>query len=217
MAEADLRAPLFVSPAELKALRDNSLAVTALKQQFTAANSQLDYQRGAGWLPELKAGVNAEREDGEWAFGPGVELELPLFDQGQGEVGVAQANLLRLRAQFDAAAVRVHSFSAAAQERRSQARAQVAYLRGTLLPLHERLVAEAQLQYNAMSIGAFELLSAKHEHLRVLQQGVDAELAYWLAEAEWKLLLAGGVPSSENALSGATAAREVAPMSAGGH
>lgn len=197
LSEPDLNEPSLVSDATLAALRDNNLALLALEEQLRGATGELDYQLTKGWLPELKAGVSAEREANEWAAGPGIELELPLFDQGQGKVSASKARLLQLKARVESAATHLHNVSAAVQTRRADARARLEYTRRTLVPLHERLVHEAQLQYNAMSIGAIELFSAKQAELFVKLQRVDMELEYWLVENDWQLLRLGALPPTE--------------------
>ncbi len=59
-------------------------------------------------MPELKAGVSAERDE-EWAVGPAVELEVPLFYQGQGEVGAAKAEMRREQELYADAAVGIRA------------------------------------------------------------------------------------------------------------
>src|SRR5688572_32331791 len=51
---------------------------------FRSADQRAGVARAQGFLPELKAGVSAERAE-EWSVGPAVEIEVPLFYQGQGD------------------------------------------------------------------------------------------------------------------------------------
>jgi cobalt-zinc-cadmium efflux system outer membrane protein len=76
--------------AEQKALARN-LQIEAAKQHEAAAE---EAQSGAwvrGVLPRLGVGVGAEREDDNWSVGPMLELEVPLFYQGQAERAAAAA------------------------------------------------------------------------------------------------------------------------------
>ena len=58
------------------------------------------------------------------------------------------------------------------------------YYRDILLPLHERIVNEAQLQYNAMQLGPFQLLRAREQQIETAVAYIEALRDYWLARAD---------------------------------
>jgi cobalt-zinc-cadmium efflux system outer membrane protein len=70
------------------------------------------------------------------------------------------------------------------------------YYRDILLPLRERIVNEAQLQYNAMQIGVFQLLREREQQIETGVAYVDALREYWLARADLEQISSGRLPSS---------------------
>lgn len=183
-----------VANLERRALA-NSLDLHAIKYRFDAAARRANLSRWRGVLPELRAGVSAERQE-EWAVGPVVELELPLFYQGQGEVDAATAEMRRQKSLFDALALQVQSSARTTTARLMAARSSATRYRDTLLPLRARILDTAQAEYNAMSIGVFQLLEAKRAQIQAGSGWVDALRDYWLSRAHAEQLLAGRLPSA---------------------
>ena len=146
-------------------------------------------------IPESSLGAGAEREEGEWKVGPTIEFPIPLFDQGQGRLGRAAAELRRAEQEYYALGVRVRSTARLVQERLQGAEDRARYYRDILLPLRERIVHETQLQYNAMQLGVFELLRAREQQIQAAIAYVDTLLDYWLARTDLEQLLSGRLPS----------------------
>jgi cobalt-zinc-cadmium efflux system outer membrane protein len=65
------------------------------------------------------------------------------------------------------------------------------YYRDILLPLHERIVHETQLHYNAMQLGPIQLLRAREQQIETGAAYVEALRDYWLARTELAQLLSG--------------------------
>jgi len=172
-----------------------SLDIAAAKQRLRAAAAHADVANVSGWLPELKAGVSAERS-GDWGVGPAVQLELPLFYQGQGEVGVARARMKREQHLYADAAVQVRSAARAVQSRLDAARRGVVHAHDVVLPLRERVVQQTQLEYNGMLVGIFQLLEAKRQELAAAEQYLTLRRDYWLSRLAAEQLLAGRRPHS---------------------
>jgi cobalt-zinc-cadmium efflux system outer membrane protein len=126
-----------------------------------------------------------------------------VFDQGQARVGRAAAELRRAQQQYYALAVQIRSRARAVQDRMEGARDRALYFRDILLPLRERIVNEAQLQYNAMQIGPFQLLNAREQQIETAASYVEALREYWLARADMDLLLAGTLPMGARPSGGA--------------
>jgi cobalt-zinc-cadmium efflux system outer membrane protein len=158
-------------------------------------------------LPELHSGPKGERNEGSWDVGPTLEFPVPLFDQGQARIGRAVAELRRAQQEYYALAVRIRSTARAVQDRMEGAGDRALYYRDILLPLHERIVNEAQLQYNAMQLGPLQLLNAREQQIETAAAYVEALREYWLARTETEQILVGRLPASVAPRTNATRAQ----------
>jgi cobalt-zinc-cadmium efflux system outer membrane protein len=196
--------PVSMKDIERRAL-EQSLDLANARQRIAATGEQLGLTRWTTLLPELSAGPQAERNDGEWEIGPRLEFPIPLFDQGQARVGRGVAELRRARQEYYGAAVRIRATARAIRDRVDGARDRALYYRDILLPLHERIVNEAQLQYNAMQVGPFQLLRAREQQIETAVAYIEALRAYWLARGDVEQILSGRLPGAPTAPSrGAT-------------
>jgi outer membrane protein, heavy metal efflux system len=186
--------PLAVDGLERHALRQ-SLDLASARQRLVAGGEQVGVSRATRLIPESSLGAGAEREEGEWEIGPTIEVPIPLFDQGQGRLGRAVAELRRAQQDYYALGVRVRSTARLVRERLQGAEDRARYSRDILLPLRERIVHETQLQYNAMQLGVFELLRTKEQQIEAAVAYVDVLLDYWLARTDLEQLLSGRLPS----------------------
>jgi cobalt-zinc-cadmium efflux system outer membrane protein len=189
---------------------ESSLELAAARQRVEAAGRTLGLNRSLALLPELEAGAAAEREpDGEWSVGPAVSLPIPLFDQGQAKNAAAAAELRAARRRYVAAAVEVRSAARSARNRLVAARDRAVYVKQVLLPLRQEITRQSQLQYNAMLIGAFQLLQAKRDEVEAGVAYVDALREYWIARSDLQQVQSGrtsGLGRAGAATTGATAA-----------
>jgi cobalt-zinc-cadmium efflux system outer membrane protein len=143
-------------------------------------------------LPEVRAGAIAEKEQDEsWGFGPGFELELPLFYQGGGEVARARSEMRRQRNTYASVARQIRAAVQEVGARLETARSSVAFYREVQLPLREQIVSETQLQFNAMNAGVFQLLQAKRDQVEAGRAYVETLRDFWIARCEADQLLAG--------------------------
>ncbi len=117
------------------------------------------------------------------------------FNQGQGAIIGAAAQLRRSRRLYVGEALKVRSAVRSARNRYVLARAQVEFDRKHLLPLATSHVDATQLNYNAMTVGVFELLRAKREELEVKVIHTMSVRDYWAARAELKKAVAGQLPT----------------------
>jgi outer membrane protein, heavy metal efflux system len=175
---------------------EQSLDLANARQRIAATGQQLGLTRWTTLLPELSAGPQAERNDGEWEIGPRLEFSIPLFDQGQARVGRGAAELRRARQEYYGAAVRIRATARALRDRVEGARDRALYYRDILLPLRERIVNEAQLQYNAMQLGPFQLLRAREQQIQTAVAYIESLRDYWLARADVEQILSGRLPNS---------------------
>src|SRR5262245_25443932 len=167
------------------------------RQRIVIAGQQLGFNRWTALVPEMEVGPGSEREkDGSWKVGPVLEFPIPLFDQGQARIGRAAAELRRAQNEYYALGVRIRATARAVRDRLEAARDRALYYRDIVLPLRERIVNEAQLQYNAMQLGPFQLLRAKEQQIETAVGYIEALREYWLAAADAGQLLSGRIPNS---------------------
>ena len=60
-----------------------------------------------------------------------------------------------------------------------------------MLPLRQQITQETRLQYNAMQVGAFQLLAAKQAEIETGVAYVDALRDYWIARDMLQQIIAG--------------------------
>jgi cobalt-zinc-cadmium efflux system outer membrane protein len=181
---------LGLERAEQRAVA-RSIDLELAKRRFTAASRRMNLARTSGFMPDFRAGVAAEREEDDWELGPVVELELPLFYQGQGAVAANEAEASRQRQLHRSLAIDVRTQARVLTQRVLAIRERVDFYRSVLLPLRERIVEQTQLQFNAMSVGVFQLLQAKRDQIETGRTYVETLRDYWIARAELDQLLAG--------------------------
>jgi cobalt-zinc-cadmium efflux system outer membrane protein len=124
-----------------------------------------------------------------------AELEVPLFYQGQGEAAVALAEMRREQKLHNDTAVRLRSRARAVASRLTATTESVRFYEATVLPLRAQVVRETQLQYNAMSVGVFQLLQAQRDQVAAAEAYVSLLHDYWAQRTELEQLLAGGLPA----------------------
>lgn len=147
------------------------------------------------WLPEGEAGITAMRDtDGEWGVGPTVALELPLFDSGRARTDRASAALREALHHQTQLAVEVRSAARQLRDRAMALGARLQFLTTTHLPLREAAVQRVVQHYNAMQIGAFDVLQARLLQLGDEREALQVQRAAWLARLDLEELLAGSLP-----------------------
>ena len=190
-----------------------SLELAAARQLIGAEAARLKLDPILAALPFLNAGVTAKHEPtGPWGWGPSVTSPVPVFDLGQAQVAEEVSRLRQRLERYAALATRVRATARAAEARLQAARSRALYMREVVLPLHAALVAEAQLQYNAMQITSFELLQVKLRQIEAGQQYITALLQYWMARADLEQLLDGALPPGILTVGGAPAGGGMLPM-----
>jgi cobalt-zinc-cadmium efflux system outer membrane protein len=196
---------------------ERSLDLKLSQGEVIVAARRLGITKPLGLLSELEAGATAEREsDGEWSVGPSVSLPIPVFSQGQPAVAKADAALRQAMQRHFAAAVHVRSAVRTAYARMQAARARAIHLRDTVLPLRQFVVDESQKEYNAMLIGAFDLLQAKRDQVEAGRQYLDSLRDYWIARAELEQIASGRLVRGGVAVPSAESFSSPSPIS-GGH
>jgi cobalt-zinc-cadmium efflux system outer membrane protein len=173
--------------------------LAALRQEVLALSQSLG-AAGYGVIPEVNLGANGQREiDGTWTVGPGFDIPIPLFNQGQAAILRAEASLRQSREQYAALAIEVRSQTRAARTRLFAARDRANFYRRVLLPLRQRIVRQTQRQYNSMLTGVFQLLAAKRDEIEAARQSVEALKDYWMSSVELERAVGGKLPKREAA------------------
>jgi len=175
--------------------------------------------RPLAWLNESEVGVAAEREiEGHWSVGPSFSVPIPIFDFGGAAAGEGGARLRQAVQRYYAAAVRLRASARAAEAALQSARARVLQHQTVILPLHERIVNHAQLQFNAMQVSGFQLLQAKRDQINAAAASIEALRDYWTARAGVQRAIAGS-PTTLSSASSSTSGRTTtgAGSGAGGH
>lgn len=197
---ADRLPPIPAEEASRKNLETLALArrvdLLAARRTVDAIGEALALRTKTRYLPTaLKLGVDTEREpDRTRLTGPTLDLELPIFDQGQGAIAKLAAQFRQARRQLEAAETDARSEVRAARDLLAARRTLAETYRRTLLPQQRLIVDQTQLQYNAMQAGGAGLLAARERQLNTERLYLEAWRDYWLARVELERALAGGGP-----------------------
>ena len=189
LPEPESRTPDLES-LERRAL-EASLDLAIAKRRFASAASTKNVAAFESFVPELRGGVAAEREEGDWRLGPKVSLELPLFYQGQGRVASAESEMERQKRLHADIAINVRAQAQASAQRLRTLGERAGFYKSVLLPLRQRVVDQTQLEFNAMAVGVFQLLQAKRDQIETARAYVETVRDYWIARAEVEQLRAG--------------------------
>jgi cobalt-zinc-cadmium efflux system outer membrane protein len=184
-----------IEPTGLESLAvSNRFDLAAVRRDVEAAAQRLGLTRSSAMIPEANASFHVSREpDGTQTMGPGIEVPLPIFNQGQGAIATAQARLRQSQRRYAALAVEIRSQVRRARNQMSAARDRAEYYQQVILPLRHQIVQQTQLQYNAMFVGVFQLLAAKKEEIDAGREYVEALREYWTARAELERAVGGSL------------------------
>ena len=170
-----------------------SLDLVALRARATAQARRAGI---VGWEAVLGSGevglaAKREAESEEWGLGPALGFSLPVFDGGGARRAAAQARIEALQAEHLARETEIRSAARllVARVRSADERARV--LREEQLPVAQRLVIETLRNYNAMQIGAFQVLQAKQRHIVARSELTQAAAELRLARIDLAELRAG--------------------------
>ncbi len=184
--------PLELSGMESRAI-ERSLDLAAARWEMEQVARRLGLTRTSVIAGESSIGASAERDgDGDWSIGPAFQLPISLFNQGQPALARATATMRALQNNYSAQAVRVRSELRATASRVLTLKARAQHYRDVIIPLRHRVLEETQKQYNAMQVGAFQLLDAKQREIEAGGQYVEALRDYWIARTELDQILSGG-------------------------
>lgn len=112
-----------------------------------------------------------------------LAIRLPVFDWGGAQRAAMNAQSLAAAYHYDSV-VRM----ASSQLRESYSAYRTAHdlarhYRDEIVPLHQLMTQESVLRYNGMQIGVFELLAEVREQVTRVISAIQAQQAFWLADA----------------------------------
>lgn len=199
------RLPELVSDGGQPASQD--LESLAVAQRADLAAARQDVERAAQSLGITKstalisaANVFAHVEgdaEGPVTAGPGIEVPIPIFNQGQPAIAAQQARLRQSRRKLGAMDVQVRGEVRRARISLDAARTRAEQYAKVIVPLRHQIVEEKQLQYNAMLIGVFQLLAAKRDEIDAGREYVESLRDYWIAQAELERAVGGRLSASK--------------------
>ncbi len=129
--------------------------------------------------------------NGPLVLGPTLSIELPIFDQRQAQLARVEAQQRQAERRLRQLAIDARSEVRAAFALLQASRQEATFFKERLLPLRDQVLEQAQLQYNAMQLGVFQLLDAKNGQTRAQRGYLDAVARYWSARAELERALGG--------------------------
>lgn len=191
---ADARADVELATLEARAERASfDLALLTTRARSAARRAGL-----AQWettFPLERAGLVAQKDpDGSaWALGPLVEVVLPLFDTGVARERIGAAELRAIAAEHRAATIETRSAARRLGARYLRLVGREEYLRDVHLPIHDQVVRATLRNYNAMQIGAFDVLVARRRELAASRERLLTLREAWRARFDLEQLLAGSL------------------------
>ena len=143
---------------------------------------------------EIKLGVSTEREtEGQRVTGPTLDLELPIFNQGQGEIAKLTAQYRQAQRELEALAINIRSEVREARDQLIAARDLTSYIGKRLLQTQQQALNLTLQQYNYMLKSAYDLLLAKQNEVAAERSYIEAWRDYWIARAELERAVGGSL------------------------
>lgn len=168
------------------------LDLAAAREQVESMAAALRLKKHTRFIPGAAIGVDTERTpDGQRVTGPTLDLELPLFDQGQPAVARLAAEYRQARDNYEALEVDVRSEVRQAKDAWLAARAAAEFSGEHLVPLQAKILRQTLLQYDAMQESTYDLLLARQNEETAMQEQVTSLRDYWIARAEVERAVGG--------------------------
>ncbi len=173
--------------------------------ELRAKASALHAQSGrAGWeavLEGTSAGIVAKREASsrEWGPGPALGFRLPVFDAGSARTKRRDAQIRAFEARHQWIQLELRAAARRLERRLRALSAALELLGPTRLELETRRMQETLQSYNAMQLGAVDVLTTRAMQLEAEFDAASAELELALCRIDLDELLSGSLPPSAQA------------------
>ena len=176
------------------------LDIGAAKRELALMDTALSLAKTSRYTGLIDVGAHMHQDpDGPLLLGPTLSLELPIFDQRQAVIGRLEAQRQQAQSRVDGLAINARSEVRVASAKLALARRNADQYRTSLLPVRASVLEQAQLEYNAMQIGLYELLAAKQAQVDAMRAYIRTVRDYWIARAELERALGGRVPAASGA------------------
>jgi outer membrane protein TolC len=140
---------------------DYRLDIQMARFKVQRAERTLELEK-ARILKHVAVGVSYEREtDGAEVFGPGFDIELPIFDQNQAQIAKAQYRIRQARKNLQALEGKVREEVTSDLERIHLHETRVQSFREKIIPFREKAIGYAERWVNAMQLNRLYLLEAQ--------------------------------------------------------
>jgi cobalt-zinc-cadmium efflux system outer membrane protein len=200
LAASELPAPPSAD-VSVKALETLAVAnrydLAAARKNLESTVRAVGLEKTFRFIGALDFGIAGEHEpDGAHLIGPSVRLQLPIFNQGQGRIARAEAQLRMAAAKFEELAVETRSTVRELRDRLTAKREMSLFYRDEYLPNRNAITDQTMAQYNAMLVGGFEVFSARREALEAERAAIEAQRDYWITRAELERAVGGDLNGS---------------------
>jgi len=168
------------------------LDLAATKTEIGALVGSLGITKTYRYVGSIEFGVDTEKEtDGQRETGPTWQLELLIFNRGQGRIAKLQAQLRQAERRLESEAVAIRAEVREARDRLIAKRDLATYYRDELLPGRKKILELTLTHYNAMLKSPYDLLLAKQNEISAERGYVDALRDYWIARADLERAVGG--------------------------
>lgn len=171
-----------------------SLLLAIAKKKIEFRLQVLGFTEISSVIPILELEIEAEKDDGEWEVGPGISIELPIFDQGQARILRNDSELRQSRKMYRHKAIQIRSVARFFKYDFINKHRIVKHYKKFLLPLQEQIMNQTMLNYNAMQIGPFEILTNKRQQIMTARNYIESLYGYWQADNIQQQILYGVIP-----------------------
>lgn len=170
---------------------ERRLDVQAARLDAEATASSLGLSRITRFVSVFDLGAVDKSTTGlPTAHGYELTIALPLFDWGGARVAKAEAQYMQALERVRDAAVTARSEARAAYLDYRTAYDVARHYRDNIIPLRKRISQEVLLRYNAMQVGAQDLLADSREQATAVSGYIDALREFWIAQANLEGALA---------------------------
>lgn len=170
-----------------------SLALRENRARIDAAAQGAEIRSWARWVPDGVIAVSARRDaSGRDALGPALAVELPFFDDLTAGTAAARSRVRLLMHRHAQIAIDVRARARVLHERMDRIDARARFAELEYLPAQDRLLHETMQNYNAMQIGALDVIAQKLRQLEAVREVILSSSEAYLARLDLEELLAGG-------------------------
>jgi len=143
----------------------------------------------------VNVGADTERNpDRSRVSGPTLEVQVPLFDQGEAQVARLRAQQRQAERRAEELATDIESEIREVCVRLRFAREATDQFKKFLLPQREKILNLSQQQYNYMLKGPYDLLLARQSLAETERAYISSWRDYWLARTSLERVVGGRLP-----------------------